>query len=111
MSDSTFFNDVYEVVRLIPKGKVTTYGAIARYLGSGKSARVVGYAMNTSFTIIPKIPAQRVVNRIGLLTGKHHFANPTMMQELLEKEGLEIVSDQIQNFDKHYWDPTIELAL
>ena len=111
MSDSTFFNDVYEVVRLIPKGKVTTYGSIARYLGSGKSARVVGYAMNASFTIIPKVPAQRVVNRIGLLTGKHHFATPTMMQELLEKEGLEIVSDQIQNFDKHYWDPTIELAL
>jgi methylated-DNA-protein-cysteine methyltransferase related protein len=111
MSESTFFNDVYDVVRLIPRGKVTTYGAIARYLGSGKSARVVGYAMNASFTVIPKVPAQRVVNRVGLLTGKHHFSTPTLMQELLEKEGIKVVNDQIQNFERHYWDPSIELVL
>lgn len=111
MSESTFFNDVYEVVRLIPRGKVTTYGAIARYLGSGKSARVVGYAMNASFTVIPKVPAQRVVNRIGMLTGKHHFATPTLMQELLEKEGICIKEDAILEFEKYYWDPTKELSL
>ncbi len=111
MSASTFFEDVYAVVRLVPKGMVTTYGAIANYLGSGKSARVVGYAMNASFTVVPKVPAQRVVNRNGLLTGKHHFATPNLMQTLLEKEGIKIKEDQIVDFEIHFWDPGKELAL
>ena len=110
-NSSGFFNDVYEVVRLIPKGKVTSYGAIAKYLGTGKSARTVGYAMNASFTVIPKVPAQRVVNRNGLLTGKHHFATPTLMQELLEKEGIKVINDQVQNFETVFWDPSKELSL
>jgi len=110
-NSSGFFNDVYEVVRLIPKGKVTSYGAIAKYLGTGKSARTVGYAMNASFTVMPKVPAQRVVNRNGLLTGKHHFATPTLMQELLEKEGIKVINDQVQNFEKVFWDPSKELSL
>lgn len=106
-----FFTMVYQVVRLIPKGRVTNYGAIAKYLGSGKSSRMVGWAMNNAHTEKPKVPAHRVVNRLGLLTGKHHFSDPNKMQELLEKEGVSVVDDQVQNFDTVYWDPMVELAL
>jgi len=103
--EGEFFEKVYEVVRQIPKGKVTSYGAIAEFLGTRLSARTVGYAMNAAHTVIPPVPAHRVVNRNGLLTGKHHFSPPSIMQELLEMEGLEIIDDQIQNFEKHFWKP------
>jgi methylated-DNA-protein-cysteine methyltransferase-like protein len=101
---SEFFHRVYAVVRLIPEGRVTTYGHIARFLGSGRSARVVGYAMNASHSD-QSIPAHRVVNRIGVLTGKHFFGGSTLMQDLLESEGITVVEDQIQEFQKHLWDP------
>ncbi len=106
-----FFNDVFEVVRLIPKGRVTSYGAIARFLGTGRSSRMVGWAMNASHTQKKSVPAHRVVNRDGLLTGKMHFSPPERMQELLEKEGIKVKKDQILDFKKHYWDPMIELKL
>ncbi|MEO6883993.1 MAG: MGMT family protein [Bacteroidia bacterium] len=106
-----FFQMVYQVARLIPKGRVTSYGAIAKYLGTARSARMVGWAMNAAHAQNPKAPAHRVVNRIGLLTGKNHFETPFAMQELLEKEGIRIAKDQIINFQKVFWDPTIELAL
>ncbi len=106
-----FFDQVFQVVRLIPKGRVTSYGAIANYLGSKSSSRVVGYAMNASHSQKEKVPAHRVLNRNGQLTGKHHFPNPFMMQELLEKENIIIINDTVQNLKNHYWDPTIELAL
>lgn len=110
-SDSTrsFFQDVYDVVRLIPRGRVTTYGDIAKYLGSGGSSRMVGWAMNAAHGQIPPVPAQRVVNRIGLLSGRHHFATPTAMQELLEAEGVKIVNHQVQDFEKIVWKPQEEL--
>ncbi len=101
-----FFNDVHAVVKLIPKGRVTSYGAIANYLGSKMSSRMVGWAMNGC----PKgVPAHRVVNRNGLLTGKHHFKPPYMMQQLLEKEGVKVSNDKIVDFIANYWDPSIEL--
>jgi methylated-DNA-protein-cysteine methyltransferase-like protein len=100
-----FYLKVYEIVRKIPHGRVSTYGSIARCLGSAKSSRLVGYAMNLSHQYDPSIPAHRVVNRNGLLTGKHHFATPTLMQELLEAEGIVVKEDKIQNFDKVFWDP------
>ena len=103
MSDS-FFNKVYDVVKKIPYGKVTTYGAIANYLGSGGSARTVGWAMNNSHCF-EDIPAHRVVNRNGILTGKHHFSGTNLMQQLLESEGIKVVEDKIVNFDDHYWVP------
>jgi len=106
-----FFNDVFEVVRLIPKGRVTSYGAIAKYLGTGRSSRMVGWAMNASHTQKKSVPAHRVVNRDGLLTGKMHFSPPERMQALLEKEGIKVKKDQIQDFKKHFWDPMIELKL
>lgn len=102
-----FFEKVYEVVRLIPYGRVTSYGAIAKYLGATKSARIVGYAMNASHT--KDVPAHRVVNRKGLLTGKHHFEGTNLMQQLLENEGVEVVENQIQNLEAIYWDPSKEL--
>lgn len=105
----SFFENVWDVVRQIPKGRVTTYGAIARYLGTGSSARMVGWAMNGSFVVTPKVPAQRVVNRNGMLSGKMHFATPTRMQDLLEKEGIHVDGDKITDFEKVYWDPAIEL--
>lgn len=110
MSKESFFQDVYEVARLIPKGRVTSYGAIAAYLGLKRSARVVGWAMNGA---IDKhdVPAHRVVNRIGVLTGKNHFSSPTKMQELLEAEGVQVVDDQIVNFDQLFWEPIKELGL
>lgn len=104
-----FFEKVYDVARLIPYGRVTSYGAIARYLGSGQSARMVGWAMNASHTGKEFIPAHRVVNRNGLLTGKHHFGNSTTMQQLLENEGLVIKDDCIINFSERFWDPMKEL--
>jgi methylated-DNA-protein-cysteine methyltransferase-like protein len=104
-----FFERVYDVTRLIPYGRVTSYGAIARYLGSGKSARMVGWAMNSSHTGKEFVPAHRVVNRIGLLTGKHHFGNSTTMQQLLENEGLVIEDDRIINFRERFWDPMKEI--
>lgn len=108
---NSFFEDVYDVVRQIPKGRVTSYGAIAFYLGTKMSARMVGWAMNASFPVQPKVPAHRVVNRNGMLTGKAHFATPDLMQQLLEKEGILIKEDTVQDFDKIFWDPVIELAI
>lgn len=107
-TQSTFFNDVYEVVKLIPKGRVTTYGAIAKYLGAAKSSRVVGYAMNAAHSF-PDIPAQRVVNRNGLLSGKHHFATETRMEELLQEDGVMVKNDQVVDFNNLFWDPMIGL--
>ncbi len=109
--EKDFFTQVYQVVRLIPKGKVTSYGAIAAYLGAKSSSRVVGYAMNGAHTVKPKVPAHRVVNRNGMLTGKHHFATPYQMQELLEKEKIKVVNDKIINFNKVFWNPAEELKL
>lgn len=103
-----FFKEVYEVVKLIPKGRVTSYGAIAAYLGSKGSARMVGWALIAAHPITD-VPAYRVVNRNGLLTGKQHFGAPDAMQQYLEAEGLEVVNDQIVNFEKHFWDPAKEL--
>jgi methylated-DNA-protein-cysteine methyltransferase-like protein len=101
----TFFESVYEVVRLVPHGRVTTYGAIARFLGSAKSARMVGWAMNASFGVIPPVPAQRVVNASGLLSGKFHFGPGDEMKILLENEGLRIEDDQVLDFERFFWDP------
>ncbi len=107
-NDATFFELVFEVVRQIPKGKVTSYGAVAAALGAKSSARMVGWAMNDSHHVKPKVPAHRVVNRQGLLTGKIHFDPPEKMQQLLEKEGIEIVDNQVQDFEKKFWDPAKE---
>jgi len=104
----SFFENVWEVVKLIPKGRVTSYGAIARYLGTGMSARMVGWAMNAAHTN-NKIPAHRVVNRNGLLTGKHHFETPSAMKKRLEEEGINVKKDQVQDFKARFWDPTKEL--
>lgn len=108
MSSNDFFERVYVVVKQIPAGRVTSYGAIARYIGAPRSSRTVGYAMNASHND-PDVPAQRVVNRLGLLTGKHHFPGTNLMQQLLENEGLEIIDDQVQDFKNVYWDPNEEL--
>lgn len=107
----SFFEDVYDVVRQIPKGRVTSYGAIANYLGTKLSARMVGWAMNASSVAKPKVPAQRVVNRNGMLSGKHHFSTPTLMEELLKKEKIEVKDDKIVGFEKLFWDPAVELSL
>jgi len=107
---SDFFDQVYQVVRLIPEGRVTSYGAIAKYLGAAKSSRVVGYAMNASHTI-KDIPAHRVVNRNGLLSGKMHFETPDAMQVALEAEGIEVKADQVQNFKNVFWNPMEELEI
>jgi methylated-DNA-protein-cysteine methyltransferase-like protein len=106
-----FYEQVYQVVRLIPKGKVTSYGAIAKYLGSAKSSRLVGYAMNNSHTQVPPVPAHRVVNRNGILTGKHFFADENEMERLLNNEGITINNDTVQNFDACYWDPIKHLEI
>ena len=105
----SFFQMVYEVVRLIPRGKVTSYGAIAKYLGTAGSSRMVGWAMNGSHREKPRVPAQRVVNRNGLLTGKHHFGSPDLMRQLLENEGIKVENDKVVDFKKHFWDPSEEL--
>jgi len=102
-----FFDKVYQVAKKIPFGRVTSYGAIAKYLGAAKSARMVGYAMNGSHG--KDVPAHRVVNRKGLLTGKHHFDGTNLMQQLLESEGIRVIENQIQDLDTVYWDPSVEL--
>ena len=102
-----FFDKVYKVARLIPYGRVTSYGAIATYVGAARSARMVGYAMNGSHS--KDVPAHRVVNRKGLLTGKQHFEGTNLMQQLLENEGIEVLENQIQNFESLFWDPSKEL--
>lgn len=108
-SNISFFEKVYQVTRLIPYGRVTSYGAIARYLGSAGSSRMVGWALNNSHHQPAFIPAHRVVNRIGMLSGKHHFGGMHTMQQLLESEGVKVVKDQVQNFEKLFWDPNKEL--
>jgi len=104
-----FFSRVYQVVKKIPFGRVTSYGAIAEYLGSKGSARMVGWAMNQSHSLPEDIPAHRVVNRQGLLTGKNHFGGPLVMQQLLESEGIRVLNDQVINFNELFWDPAKEL--
>ncbi|MDG1272430.1 MAG: MGMT family protein [Flavobacteriaceae bacterium] len=106
-ADQNFFEKVYQVVRQIPVGRVSSYGAIARSIGSPQSARMVGWAMNASHNI-EDVPAHRVVNRLGLLTGKHHFDGTNLMQQLLENEGVEVIDNQIQRFDEIFWDPIQE---
>lgn len=107
--DENFFELVFEVVRQVPKGRVTSYGAIAACLGTKSSARLVGWAMNGAHRVRPKVPAHRVVNRNGLLTGKHHFSPPGLMEELLNKEGIIVKNDQVLDFRKLFWDPAKEL--
>jgi len=107
----SFFQDVFDVARQIPKGRVTSYGAIANYLGTKLSARMVGWAMNAAGSAKPKVPAQRVVNRNGMLSGKHHFATPTLMEELLKKDGVAVKNDTVIDFKKLFWDPVEELKL
>ncbi|WP_339702726.1 MGMT family protein [uncultured Marixanthomonas sp.] len=108
MASDGFFEKVYQVAKQIPYGRVTSYGAIAKYLGAAGSARMVGWAMNGSGKD-PDVPAHRVVNKKGLLTGKHHFRGTNLMQQLLESEGIEVVDNQIQNLEKLFWDPMKEL--
>lgn len=103
--ESSFFEQVCEVARQIPKGRVTTYGAIAKFLGAKKSARMVGWAMNGAHNQITPVPAQRVVNRNGMLSGKGHFATPTEMQELLEREGVKVENDRVVDFERKLWKP------
>lgn len=109
--EHSFFDNVYDVVRQIPAGRVTSYGAIANYLGTKKSARMVGWAMNHAHHILPYVPAHRVVNRNGMLSGKAHFNTPTQMQELLEQEKIIIKKDTVVNFKKIFWNPTDELSI
>jgi len=107
----SFFDDVYAVVRQIPKGRVTSYGAIANYLGTKLSARMVGWAMNAAHSATPKVPAHRVVNRNGMLSGKAHFATPDLMEKLLAKEKIKVEEDTIINFENLFWDPAKELSI
>jgi methylated-DNA-protein-cysteine methyltransferase related protein len=107
----SFFQDVYDVVRQIPKGRITSYGAIASYLGTKLSARMVGWAMNAAGLVKPKVPAHRVVNRNGMLSGKHHFSTPTQMEELLKKEKVEVKNDKVIDFEELFWNPADELSL
>jgi len=107
---NTFFDRVYDVVLKIPYGRVTSYGAIAKYIGSPQAGRMVGWAMNKSFTQKVFIPAHRVVNRNGILTGKNHFGDPGIMQQLLENENINVINDQIVDFEQVFWDPNKELA-
>ena len=103
--EHSFFELVFEVVRQVPKGRVTTYGAVANCLGTKLSARMVGWAMNGAHRVRPKVPAHRVINRNGMLSAKHHFATPNQMQELLEKEGIKVIDDTVVDFKKLFWDP------
>jgi methylated-DNA-protein-cysteine methyltransferase-like protein len=107
--EESFFEMVFEVARQIPKGRVTSYGAIAACLGTRLSARMVGWAMNSAGKVKPKVPAHRVVNRNGMLTGRHHFSSPELMQHLLEKEGVKVKNDTVVDFEKLFWDPAAEL--
>lgn len=106
--NDSFFERVYDVVRMVPYGRVTSYGAIARFIGSAQSSRMVGWALNVSHSIVD-VPAHRVVNRTGMLTGKSHFGGSDTMQQLLESEGIKIVNNKITDFKKYFWDPSIEL--
>lgn len=108
--EQSFYEQVFEIARLIPKGRVTSYGAIAKALGAAKSARLVGYAMNFSHTASPKVPAHRVVNSSGLLTGKFHFSPPELMEQLLAQEGIIVIGDQIKDFKKVFWNPLEEIS-
>jgi methylated-DNA-protein-cysteine methyltransferase-like protein len=108
--DENFFELVFEVARQIPKGRVTSYGAIAKCLGTKMSARMVGWAMNGSGKVKPKVPAHRVVNRSGMLSGKHHFSDPDEMERLLKKEGVKVKNDTVTDFEKLFWDPAKELG-
>jgi methylated-DNA-protein-cysteine methyltransferase related protein len=108
---NSFFEDVWAVVRLIPKGRVTSYGAIAAYLGTRLSARMVGWAMNASHTAPHPVPAQRVVNRNGMLSGRHHFPTPDAMEQMLAQDGVAVENDTVKDFEKLFWDPAKELAL
>ncbi len=108
VQERDFYADVMDVVRQIPRGRVTSYGAIARYLGAARSSRMVGYCLNSARK--PEVPAHRVVNRNGVLTGKHHFDTPDQMEELLKKEGVKVKDDEVQDFAKKYWDPAVELG-
>lgn len=107
--DTNFYEQVFEVVRLVPKGRVTSYGAIAKALGVANSSRMVGHAMNYADMSQPKVPAHRVVNSAGLLTGKFHFSPPALMEELLAAEGIIVENDKVKNFKKIFWDPLKEL--
>ena len=107
----SFFETVFDVVRLIPKGRATSYGAIAAYIGTKLSARMVGWAMNAAGNVKPRVPAHRVVNRNGMLSGKHHFHPPSLMENLLKKEGIEVKDDTIVDFEKVFWDPAKELEI
>jgi methylated-DNA-protein-cysteine methyltransferase-like protein len=109
--DESFFELVFDVARQIPRGRVTSYGAIAAALGTKMSARMVGWAMNGAGRVRPKVPAHRVVNKNGMLSGKMHFAYPEQMQELLEKEGTKIIDDKVVDFEKRFWDPMKELGI
>jgi len=108
--EQSFFDQVYALVRLVPYGRVTSYGAIANALGTKGSSRMVGYAMNGAHAVLPAVPAHRVVNRNGLLTGKHHFGAADMMQQLLESEGIEVQNDKVVRFKELFWDPLVELT-
>ncbi|MGC4233574.1 MAG: MGMT family protein [Niabella sp.] len=110
-TDQSFFEQVFDIARQIPKGRVTSYGAIARCIGTGKSARLVGWAMNGSNKVKPKVPAHRVVNSVGLLSGKHAFKTPTLMEELLAKEGVKVKNDKVVDFKKLFWNPVEELGV
>ncbi len=110
MDNDNFFDRVYQVVRLVPHGRVTSYGAIANYLGTKGSSRMVGYAMNSSGIAHPRVPAHRVVNRIGMLSGKRSFGSQTLMQQLLESEGIKVEDDAVVNFKAVFWDPATELS-
>lgn len=111
MKDQNFFQNVWDVVKLVPVGRVTTYGAIARYLGSPQASRMVGWAMNACHSSTEPIPAQRVVNRTGMLSGKVHFDGPNLMQQLLESEGVKVENNQVVDFESRFWDPMTELKL
>jgi methylated-DNA-protein-cysteine methyltransferase related protein len=106
--NENFFERVYQIARQIPEGKVTSYGAIAKALGTARSARMVGWAMNASHNL-DDVPAHRVVNRIGMLSGKHHFDGTNLMQQLLENEGINVVNNQIVDFEKHFWKPEVSV--
>jgi len=107
--EASFYEQVFEIVRLIPKGRVSSYGAIAKALGAGGSARMVGYAMSNAGIAHPKVPAHRVVNSSGLLTGKFHFSPPELMQQMLAQEGIKVVNDKVKDFKKIFWNPLEEL--
>jgi methylated-DNA-protein-cysteine methyltransferase-like protein len=109
MAEGSFYDKVYEVAREIPKGRVTSYGAIANFLGTKGTSRMVGYAMMHCGGMQPPVPAHRVVNRAGMLTGKYHFPHPDLMQQMLENEGVEVENDKVKNFKKLFWDPAVEL--